>query len=354
MKEINTKTLLVNYFIISGKNEISVPMLKSLGVTLERMFQQKSELYVDITRSGFMEAFDSDQKPVLKEDRENHVIYTEDIEFLKEKRKDPNFLKEDINWDLPEDLRVRFERVIAVFCKADGDWKRFQHMLLDDIITKKSSIVDEEVEHRERVKKTFEFAEKQHKEISKNIAKSIQKMNEYGIEHENIYSAERLNFLLNEINKFNELLSESAKVFLGLNLCGNKKLPHVDIISASNLIINEMDDDTVEIIKSRYFKPGIYKKVRDISWEIPFSHTETSNKNPHRRFPEIPKPFDPKTNYDIKRFALILELQARIEGMKAENMDRHNLGYSIAYTDGHFQEIAEELRVLANKPDEEL
>lgn len=57
--------------------------------------------------------------------------------------------------------------------------------------------------------------------------------------------------------------------------------------------------------------------------------------------------------YDVKRLALILAVQSEIEGMKAENMQREQLGYSMAYTDSDFCGKAEELRTLANKHNEE-
>lgn len=58
--------------------------------------------------------------------------------------------------------------------------------------------------------------------------------------------------------------------------------------------------------------------------------------------------------YDVKRFALILAIQAEIEGMKAENTQREQTNYSLAYTDADFQAKAEELRVLASLHDEQL
>lgn len=57
-------------------------------------------------------------------------------------------------------------------------------------------------------------------------------------------------------------------------------------------------------------------------------------------------------NYDVKRLALVLSIQAEVAGMKALNKHRSHLGQSIAYTDEHFFEKAEELRVLASKHDD--
>jgi hypothetical protein len=59
-------------------------------------------------------------------------------------------------------------------------------------------------------------------------------------------------------------------------------------------------------------------------------------------------------NYDVKRFALVLAVQAEIEGMKALNDYRKGLGQGIAYSDEPFFEKAEELRVLASKHDDQL
>lgn len=58
--------------------------------------------------------------------------------------------------------------------------------------------------------------------------------------------------------------------------------------------------------------------------------------------------------YNVKRLALILAVQAEIEGMKAENAQREQMNYSLAYTDSDFQDKAEELRTLANLHDEQL
>ena len=60
------------------------------------------------------------------------------------------------------------------------------------------------------------------------------------------------------------------------------------------------------------------------------------------------------SKYDIKRLALVIALQAEIEGMKADNENRKQLGNSMAYVDKHFQYVANELRELANKHNEQL
>lgn len=58
--------------------------------------------------------------------------------------------------------------------------------------------------------------------------------------------------------------------------------------------------------------------------------------------------------YDVKRLALILALQAEIEGMKTENTTREQLKQSLAYVDSDFQYKAEELLKLAYAHDDQL
>jgi hypothetical protein len=58
--------------------------------------------------------------------------------------------------------------------------------------------------------------------------------------------------------------------------------------------------------------------------------------------------------YDVKRLALILAVQAEIEGMKAENMQRQHLEQSMAYTDSDFVDKANDLRNLAYAHNEQL
>ena len=60
------------------------------------------------------------------------------------------------------------------------------------------------------------------------------------------------------------------------------------------------------------------------------------------------------TNSTVKRLALILAIQAEIEGMKAENMQREHQGLSVTYGDHSFQIKAEELREIAYKHDNQL
>lgn len=58
--------------------------------------------------------------------------------------------------------------------------------------------------------------------------------------------------------------------------------------------------------------------------------------------------------YDVKRLALVLAIQAEIEGGKAENTYYNNLGWEIPYREEHFFAKAGELRDLANKHNEQL
>ena len=60
------------------------------------------------------------------------------------------------------------------------------------------------------------------------------------------------------------------------------------------------------------------------------------------------------TDQGVKRLALILAINAEIEGMKAENAQREQLGNSVAYGDYSFQIKADELREIANKTEEQL
>lgn len=59
-------------------------------------------------------------------------------------------------------------------------------------------------------------------------------------------------------------------------------------------------------------------------------------------------------NYDVRRLALVLSVQAEIEGMKVENLERISKDESPAYNVGHFQEAAHRLSDLAYKSDEQL
>jgi hypothetical protein len=58
--------------------------------------------------------------------------------------------------------------------------------------------------------------------------------------------------------------------------------------------------------------------------------------------------------YTVKRLALVLAVQAEIEGMKAENLYRIDGQHSVAYTNKHFQSKACELENLAHAHDEQL
>jgi hypothetical protein len=59
-------------------------------------------------------------------------------------------------------------------------------------------------------------------------------------------------------------------------------------------------------------------------------------------------------HYDVKRLALVLALQAEIEGMKAENTQRELWLHELTYNEGHFQEMAEKIRYVAHCHNEQL
>ncbi len=58
--------------------------------------------------------------------------------------------------------------------------------------------------------------------------------------------------------------------------------------------------------------------------------------------------------YDIRRLGLILALNAEIEAMKAENMQRQHRGESMAYTDFDFMKVAEKISDVAHRHNEQL
>lgn len=60
------------------------------------------------------------------------------------------------------------------------------------------------------------------------------------------------------------------------------------------------------------------------------------------------------TTYDVKRLALVLAIQAEIEGVKAFNLIRESNGMAIGYDQAQFDDMANQLRDLANKHDEQL
>lgn len=59
-------------------------------------------------------------------------------------------------------------------------------------------------------------------------------------------------------------------------------------------------------------------------------------------------------HYDVKRLALVLAVQAEIEGMNAENMQRQQSELSMAFDCDAFNSKAEDLRILAYCHDEQL
>lgn len=58
--------------------------------------------------------------------------------------------------------------------------------------------------------------------------------------------------------------------------------------------------------------------------------------------------------YDVKRLALVLAVQAEIEGMKAQNASLTTQGHAPCYYEGSFQEKAEKLRDIAYAHNEQL
>ena len=60
------------------------------------------------------------------------------------------------------------------------------------------------------------------------------------------------------------------------------------------------------------------------------------------------------TQYDVKRLALVLAVQAEIEGMKSENILREQNEQSPAYGEKQFNECASRLENLAYAHDEQL
>jgi hypothetical protein len=58
--------------------------------------------------------------------------------------------------------------------------------------------------------------------------------------------------------------------------------------------------------------------------------------------------------YNVKRLALVLAVQAEIEGMKAVNAQDVHDGCNLSYLDRQFKDKAEELRSLAYAHNEQL
>jgi len=56
----------------------------------------------------------------------------------------------------------------------------------------------------------------------------------------------------------------------------------------------------------------------------------------------------------VKRLALVLAIQAEVEGMKFENLRLEQFNVPHAYTNSDFYCKAEELRIVAAKHDDEL
>lgn len=60
------------------------------------------------------------------------------------------------------------------------------------------------------------------------------------------------------------------------------------------------------------------------------------------------------TDSSVKRLALVLAIQAEIEGMKALNTERESRGEALGYDESAFIQAAEDLRVVAHKHDDQL
>ena len=58
--------------------------------------------------------------------------------------------------------------------------------------------------------------------------------------------------------------------------------------------------------------------------------------------------------YNVKRLALVLAVQAEIEGMKSENILREQNEQPPAYGEKQFADMAHSLRALAYASDEQL
>ncbi|MFA9212506.1 MAG: hypothetical protein ACEQSR_01480 [Candidatus Methylacidiphilales bacterium] len=58
--------------------------------------------------------------------------------------------------------------------------------------------------------------------------------------------------------------------------------------------------------------------------------------------------------YDVKRLAQVLSIQAEIEGMKSENMLKEQIKESPSYGYSHFSEMADILMKLGNCHNDQL
>lgn len=59
-------------------------------------------------------------------------------------------------------------------------------------------------------------------------------------------------------------------------------------------------------------------------------------------------------HYDVKRLALVLAVQAEIDGMKAENKQRELWLHELTYKETDFQDKASELLNLAHAHNDQL
>lgn len=58
--------------------------------------------------------------------------------------------------------------------------------------------------------------------------------------------------------------------------------------------------------------------------------------------------------FDVKRLALVLAIQAEIEGMKVANKERDMPAEASVYNENDFLEKAEEFRIISSKHNEQL
>ena len=58
--------------------------------------------------------------------------------------------------------------------------------------------------------------------------------------------------------------------------------------------------------------------------------------------------------YDVKRLAEVLAIQAEIEGMKILNIERQQNGMTPGYNQMAFDGMAEQLRIIASKHNDQL
>ena len=60
------------------------------------------------------------------------------------------------------------------------------------------------------------------------------------------------------------------------------------------------------------------------------------------------------TESTAKRLILVTALEAEVQGMIAENKRKEQEGFPICYAEAEFYAIAEEIRLIANKHEDQL